>query len=162
MGISRLLGRRDEQVKVRGYRIELGEIEGVVSGQAGVRSCCVVVREDRLVGYVVVEGGLDRVVLEAGLGEVLPEYMVPRVWVELEALPLTANGKIDRKGLPDPLVSGGSDKGYVPPRNAVETELAAMWVELLGVDRVGVYDNFLNWEVTRYWRRGWWRWCAAG
>jgi amino acid adenylation domain-containing protein len=141
-GNIEFLGRKDEQVKVRGYRIELGEIESVLSGQPGVKGCCVVAREGRLLGYVVMEGGLDRAELEAGLNKVLPEYMVPRVWVELEALPLTSNGKIDRKALPD--VSGLPGRDYVAPRSAVEVELTAMWSELLEIERVGIRDNFFE------------------
>jgi len=139
-GNIEFLGRRDEQVKIRGYRIEPGEIESVLLGQPGVKGCCVVAREGKLVGYVVMEGGLDRDRLEAGLNAVLPEYMVPRVWVGLEALPLTANGKIDRKALPD--VSVGLDKGYVAPRSTVEAELTMIWSELLEMERIGIHDNF--------------------
>jgi amino acid adenylation domain-containing protein len=134
-GNIEFLGRKDDQVKVRGYRIELGEIEQVLSGQSGVKGCCVVVRDERLTAYVVLEGELDRSRLEAGLSGVLPEYMVPRVWMSLEALPLTASGKIDRKALPDPWVSGWSDSDYTAPRNAVEAELAAIWSNLLRVER---------------------------
>ena len=119
-------GRRDEQVKVRGYRIELGEIEAVLQEHAGVREAAVVVREvrgagegtetgegsgteagagtpeKRLVGYVVLAGGVKTSELRRYLKERLPEYMVPGVWVEMERLPVTANGKLDRKGLPEP------------------------------------------------------------
>ena len=108
-GNIEFLGRRDEQVKVRGYRIELGEIEGVLSGQVGVRGCCVVVREDRLVGYVVMEGGggLTGVVLEAGVGRgIAGVHGAAGMGGTGGMLPLTANGKTDRKGLPDPLGIG--------------------------------------------------------
>ena len=143
-GSIEFLGRKDEQVKVRGYRIEPGEIESVLAGQPGVKGGCVIAREERLVGYVVIEAQLDKGRLEAELSKALPEYMVPRVWVELEALPLTANGKIDRKALPDPLVSAGPDKEYTAPRSAIEAELASIWSELLGTKQVGIHDDFFS------------------
>jgi acyl carrier protein len=87
---------------------------------------------------------LDRAALEEELGAVLPEYMVPRLWVELAELPLTGNGKVDRKGLPDPELSGLSGKEYVAPRTQEEQQLAEIWMELLGLDRVGIQDNFFE------------------
>jgi amino acid adenylation domain-containing protein len=150
-GTIEFIGRRDEQVKIRGYRIELGEIEQVLSGVEGVRSCCVVAREDgagskRLVGYVVMEEGvqLDKEVFEAGLRAVLPDYMVPRLWVELVALPLTGNGKVDRKGLPAPELLGIGGSAYVAPRTQTEALLAEIWQDLLSVERVGIYDDFFE------------------
>jgi len=147
-GTMEYLGRRDEQVKVRGYRIELGEIESVLDGCAGVRQGVVTAREDaagnkRLVGYVVAEGGMEKAVIEEYLGARLPEYMVPRQWVKLEALPLTGNGKVDRKRLPEPdmAIIG---KEYVAARNAIEEALATIWREVLSVERVGIYDNFFE------------------
>jgi len=141
-GSIEFLGRKDEQVKIRGFRIEPGEIESALAGQAGVKGCCVVVREGRLVGYVVTDGGLDIARLEAGLSGVLPEYMVPRTWMELEAIPLTSNGKIDRKALSDLSASGLLDREYIAPRSGVEAELAAIWAGLLRIERVGIHDNF--------------------
>ncbi|HVS00232.1 MAG TPA: amino acid adenylation domain-containing protein [Thermoanaerobaculia bacterium] len=139
---------------MRGFRIELGEVESALSGHPGVREAAVVVREDgdrgpRLVGYVApvgaVEGEPEALLasLRAWLGRMLPEYMVPTAWVVLPALPLTPNGKVDRKALPVP---GGEDKtaGYAAPRTPNEEQLAAIWREVLGVERVGVHDDFFE------------------
>ena len=114
------IGRLDQQVKVRGYRIELGEVEEVLQRHESIRESVVVVRDEQLVGYVVAAEGveLDVNALRAHLGEQLPGYMIPGVLVELESLPLTANGKVDRKALPEP---GQVESGeYVGPRTAVE------------------------------------------
>ncbi|WP_430909721.1 amino acid adenylation domain-containing protein, partial [Maribacter sp. 2-571] len=143
------MGRQDDQVKVRGYRIELGEIEMVLLGIEGIDGACVLAMADsggdkRLVGYVVVAGALDRDFIEMALKDRLPEYMVPRLWVFLEELPLTRNGKVDRKSLPDPDVSEGSTVEYVAPSNETEQRLADIWQELLGVEKVGIYDNFFE------------------
>ncbi|MFJ3090868.1 amino acid adenylation domain-containing protein [Streptomyces sp. NPDC086838] len=147
------LGRADDQVKVRGFRIELGEIESVLGSHPGVRDAVVVVREDvpgdrRLVGYFVARGteeapGLGE--LRAHLSASLPEYMVPAAFVPLEALPLTTNGKLDRRALP--AVEGaalGSDRAFVAPRTADEEEIAGIWREALGVERIGVEDGFFD------------------
>ncbi len=146
------LGRADTQVKVRGYRVELGEIEAVLSGQEGVRQCVVVVREDgaaekQLVAYVVGSGEAKLGVseLRSGLKEQLPEYMIPAAFVELESLPLTANGKIDRGGLPAPDFSRrAGKKGYTAPRTRVEEQLAEIWGQVLRLKEVGIHDNFFE------------------
>ena len=133
-------GRKDEQVKLRGYRIEPGEIEGAVLQSGLVQQVAVAVWQERLVGYVVA-AEFDQAKLAAYLGEQLPEYMIPRLWVELETMPLTGNGKLDRKRLPKPSVS---DDGYTAPRTATEVELTAIWQEVLKMDRVGITDNFFE------------------
>ncbi|WP_430909645.1 amino acid adenylation domain-containing protein, partial [Maribacter sp. 2-571] len=148
-GEIEFIGRKDDQVKVRGYRIELGEIESVLSGLEGIDGACVLARADskgdkRLVGYVVQEGAHEREKLERDLRERLPEYMVPRLWVFLEELPLTGNGKVDRKSLPDPGASLLSEREYAAPRNETEQRLTDIWQELLGVDKVGIQDNFFE------------------
>nr|QEO74519.1 condensation domain-containing protein [uncultured bacterium] len=153
-GELEFLGRSDQQVKVRGYRIELGEVEAAVSAEAGVRQCVAVVREEeatgdkRLVAYVVAEEGASAPTsaeLRAGLRGRMPEYMVPSVFVVLDELPLTPNGKVDRKRLPAPERGAGADaESFVAPRNALEETLAGYWVEVLGVERVGINDNFFN------------------
>jgi acyl carrier protein len=143
-------GRLDQQVKVRGYRIELGEVEEVLQGHESIGESVVVVRESRggeqqLVGYVVAAAGVELEVseLRAYLGEQLPGYMIPSVFVELAALPLTANGKVDRKALPEAGQSAEVGE-YVGPRTAVEELLAGIWSEVLGVDLVGIHDNFFE------------------
>jgi len=146
------LGRRDQQVKLRGYRIELEEIENILSRHHTVREAVVVVREDvagdkRLVAYIVAD---DEEVCSASglrdyLRERLPDYMTPSAFVFLEALPLTANGKIDRRALPSPdgaRLEGETD--YVAPRTPLEEVLAGIWAELLSIERIGVHDNFFS------------------
>jgi aryl carrier-like protein len=146
------VGRLDEQVKVRGYRVELGEIEAELRAQGAVREAAVLLREDqpgskRLVGYVVAEAGAKVSVseLRQSLQERLPEYMVPTAFVMLEELPLTVNGKVDRRALPA-LDSQRPqlEKVYVGPRNEREEKLAAIWSQVLGVEQVGVHDNFFQ------------------
>ena len=143
------LGRMDEQVKIRGYRIELGEIESVLQECNLVRQAVVLakVNEDggkRLVAYVVPVDIFDKAAIKSYLSNRLPEYMIPLQWVELESLPLTNNGKIDRKALPDPDISELLSNQYVAPRNEAEEKLAAVWKELLHVERVGIHDNFFE------------------
>ncbi|MCR4034161.1 amino acid adenylation domain-containing protein, partial [Flavobacterium panacis] len=143
------IGRKDNQVKIRGYRIELGEIENALSLVAGISQCCVLAKEDasgnkRLVGYVVSEEKLDRTYLQDQLKSSLPEYMVPMIWVELDQMPLTSNGKLDRKSLPEPESSDLSTKEYVAPRTETEEQLAAIWQNLLGIEKVGIHDNFFE------------------
>ncbi|MFL6284241.1 MAG: amino acid adenylation domain-containing protein [Pyrinomonadaceae bacterium] len=146
-GSLEFLGRGDQQVKIRGFRIEVGEIEAALRGQEGVGQTVVIARGDeghdkRLVGYVVGEG-LDAGALRERLRERLPDYMVPAAIVVLDALPLTSNGKLDRKALPRPEI-GADDGAYVEPRNRTERQLCAIWGEVLGVERVGVRDNFFE------------------
>ena len=145
------VGRRDEQVKMRGYRIELGEIEGVLRGHEGVREATVIMRaeesgEQRLVAYVVGAGEAGAVAVEElreYLQERLPEYMVPWAIVRLPELPLTANGKVDRRALPAPERSRVG-AGYVGPRSPVEETVAAIWGKVLGVEKVGIHHNFFE------------------
>lgn len=143
------VGRSDEQVKVRGYRIELGEVESVLAQCTGVRQAVVAARSDaaagkRLVGYIVNEGTFNADSLLAQLRAKLPDYMVPSHLVELQEIPLTANGKVDKRALPDPKHSRLPSKAYLPPRNETESKLVALWQELLGVERIGVEDNFFQ------------------
>jgi amino acid adenylation domain-containing protein len=143
------LGRIDDQVKIRGYRIELGEIETVLSQSGLVKQCVVLAREDgagmkRLVAYVVPSGVYNKEGMQSYLGSQLPEYMVPGLYVEMASLPLTSNGKVDRKSLPAADASLLQGEDYVAPRNETEEKLAGIWKEVLRVDRVGVYDNFFQ------------------
>ncbi|HEV2149199.1 MAG TPA: non-ribosomal peptide synthase/polyketide synthase [Longimicrobiaceae bacterium] len=146
-GTLEFLGRVDEQVKIRGYRIEPGEVETTLKSHASVREAVVLAREDasgerRLVGYVVpASGGISLVELGGWLRERLPEYMVPSALVGVQALPLTANGKLDRSALPAP-DAGPSVDAYVAPRNPTEEVLAEIWAEVLGARRIGVHDDF--------------------
>ena len=167
-GNIEFLGRNDFQVKVRGFRIELGEIEARLAEHPGIRDAVVIAREDtagdkRLVAYVTSsnnksskdkedkeeqgrapEETIQAEELRAHLAAKLPEYMVPAAYVKLKSLPLTANGKLDRKALPAPDASAYATRGYEEPQGEIETKLAAIWAEILKVDRVGRRDNFFE------------------
>ena len=149
-GELQVLGRRDTQVKVRGYRVELGEIEDVLLAQPGVAACVVNARPDgrgdtTLCAYLVGDDEPDPAALRRGLGARLPDYMVPAFFVRLAALPLTVNGKVDRRRLPAPDRSAlGSAATYVAPRDALEERVAACWQSVLGIPQVGVHDGFFD------------------
>jgi amino acid adenylation domain-containing protein len=150
-GILEYLGRTDNQVKVRGYRIELGEIEATLAGHPDVQSCAVLAREDepgtkQLVGYVVPREEPPTVeALQTFLKERLPEYMAPARFVFLDSFPLTPNGKVDRKALPAPSHEDvATAREYVAPRTEVQKSLAAIWAELLKLERVGIHDDFFE------------------
>lgn len=145
------LGRLDQQVKLRGFRIELAEIEAVLCRHASVREAIVMVhsdgpnREKRLVAYVVGELETATSELRNYLKEYLPEYMIPAAFVLLEKLPLTSNGKVDRKRLPDPDTSRPElNESYTAPRTEAERVLAKIWSEVLRVKQVGIHDNFFE------------------
>ncbi|MBA2448198.1 MAG: amino acid adenylation domain-containing protein [Chloroflexi bacterium] len=149
-GSLEFLGRLDDQVKIRGFRVEPGEVEVVLGQHPAVREAVVLAREDqrgdqRLVAYVVAvqDSTPTPTDLRGFLRAKLPEYMVPAAFVPLAALPLTPNGKVDRRALPAPDRSGPElDSGFVPARTPVEATLARMWAEILGLDRVGIHDDF--------------------
>ncbi|GAA1024555.1 MULTISPECIES: non-ribosomal peptide synthetase [Amycolatopsis] len=132
------LGRVDDQVKIRGFRVEPGEIETVLRRHPAIADVTVVAREGRLVAYVVGEArGLREWTRER-----LPEHLVPSAFVALDALPLNRNGKLDRRALPAPGRAGTAE--YVAPRTAAEQRLAAIWADVLGIDRVGADDSFFE------------------
>ncbi len=145
------LGRNDDQVKLRGFRIELGEIEARLGGLPGVQAAAVLARGDgpglsgdrRLVGYYTGEAQ-DAEALRAALQASLPDYMVPAAFVHLEALPLTANGKLDRRALPAPEAGAFASRAYEAPADETERTLARLWQALLGVERVGRHDHFFE------------------
>ena len=150
-GNIELLGRLDHQVKVRGYRLELGEIESILAQHPAVREAVVVVRKDNagdsyLAAYLVASQRPEppSSALRELLERVLPEYMVPAVYVWLPALPLTANGKVDRTALPDPEQTRSERNGFVAAGTPEEQLLASIWAEVLGVERVSIHDNFFE------------------
>jgi thioesterase domain-containing protein/acyl carrier protein len=149
-GAIEFLGRIDDQVKIRGFRIELGEIEAVLRQHAAIRQAVVIAREDRargkgLAAYVVLETGA---VSNAGdlreyLKTKLPEYMIAREFVFLDALPLAPNGKLDRRALPAPDQTR-QERAYVAPRDTLELQLTKIWEKVLGVKPIGMTDNFFE------------------
>jgi amino acid adenylation domain-containing protein len=148
----KFLGRTDEQVKVRGYRIELGEIVSVLREVAGVRDALVIVKgqekeEPRLIAYTVREAGaaLSVADLRRHLRAQLPDYMVPSGFVVLDQIPLTVNGKVDGKALPDPdHEHSGLAANYVGPRSETENVITQIWQQVLDVKKLGIHDNFFD------------------
>jgi amino acid adenylation domain-containing protein len=161
-GNLEFLGRVDFQVKVRGYRIELGEIEAVLKQHPAIREAVVTVREEtvgdkRLVAYIVerkekeerrndngTESSLSIADLRTYIREHLPDYMVPTAFVQLEQLPLNANGKIDRRALPAPDLQRDATLPFTAPTTPQELQVAAVWCEILGLEQVGIDDNFFD------------------
>ena len=152
-GAIEFLGRNDDQVKIRGFRIELGEIEATLASHPRVREAVVVAREDapgekRLVAYYTVsnaeEKGAGAWELRSHLSSKLPAYMVPAAYVRMERMPLSVNGKLERKALPIPEGDAFAVRGYEAPQGEIETRLAAIWADVLKIDRVGRNDNFFE------------------
>ncbi|MGE5343417.1 MAG: amino acid adenylation domain-containing protein [Candidatus Omnitrophota bacterium] len=150
-GNIEFFGRKDYQVKVRGYRIELEEIENKLSRLDGIRDAAVVEKDSKnkgdgmyLCAYITLRDGVRTRTeeIKTELARTLPHYMIPAFIVVLDALPLTPNGKLDRKALPDPDESGIGDVAYVAPRNAIEIKLAEIWRQVIGVEQIGIHDNF--------------------
>ncbi|MEC1536488.1 non-ribosomal peptide synthase/polyketide synthase [Bacillus sonorensis] len=143
------LGRIDHQVKIRGYRIELGEIENQLLKHEQIQAAAVIAREDQdggkyLCAYIASEKAVATADIRKGLLKELPDYMVPPYFVTLDRLPLTANGKIDRKALPEPAGYVSSATEYEAPRNAVEEKLVSLWQDVLGIDNIGISHNFFE------------------
>ena len=135
------MGRKDFQVKLRGLRIELGEIESALRQQEGIQDSLTLVMDERLVSYVIA-GDIDETALRNRLRSYLPDYMLPAMIIPLAEWPLTPNGKVDRKALPSPDNKPAVE--YVAPRNDIEERLAGIWSDVLGIERVGVFDNFFD------------------
>jgi acyl carrier protein len=154
-GVIEYLGRIDHQVKIRGFRIELGEIENALHKHPAIAEAVVMAINDpggdnTLCAYIVSstksQEELNSDNIKAYLGQTLPGYMIPSYFIPLEKIPLTASGKVDRKSLPpfEPGKTLCSGTNYEKPRNDIEEKLAALWQELLKVERISVYDNFFN------------------
>jgi amino acid adenylation domain-containing protein/non-ribosomal peptide synthase protein (TIGR01720 family) len=149
-GTIAFAGRKDDQVKIRGYRIELGEIENTLASYPSIAAAAVTARvnsrgENELVAYIVTGQPANKPQIQGFLEKILPSYMIPSFFVEMDMLPLTSNGKIDRKKLPDPGEGGNSSsREYVAPRNETEEKLVVMWQEILGKEKIGVQDSFFE------------------
>jgi amino acid adenylation domain-containing protein len=151
-GPLEFVGRADEQVKIRGFRVDPAEVESVLASHPAAERVAVVARdgeqgEKRLVAYVVSRSGPEHGpmdgVLRAHATALLPGFMVPSAFVTLDAFPLTANGKLDRSALPEPVARSGQHP-YVEPRTNMERRVAGVWAQALGVERIGVHDNFFS------------------
>lgn len=140
------LGRIDDQVKIRGYRIELGDIETSLSKIEGIRQSVVAVKQDDgeavLVAYYVSDDALDKNDIQFELAQHLPNYMLPSYYIQLDTIPLTTNGKVNRKGLPEVSSEDIIQKEFVAPSTEVEVKLAEIWQKVLGLEKIGTDDNF--------------------
>ncbi|MED5018398.1 amino acid adenylation domain-containing protein [Paenibacillus chibensis] len=148
-GTIEFLGRLDHQVKIRGFRIELGEVENSLLNHPAVSEAIVVAKEDGkgghyLCAYFTAASDLTNSELREHIGKQLPDYMIPSYFMQLPEMPLTPNGKIDRKALPEPDASQGRSKDYVGPRTELEQAVADVWQAVLQIERIGIYDNFFE------------------
>jgi amino acid adenylation domain-containing protein len=142
-GVLEFVGRLDHQVKLRGHRIELGEVEAALATHPAVAQAVALVRNEALVAYLVEATPVRDAELAAHLGRLLPDYMVPRIWIRLPEIPLTVNGKVDRAALPIPEAAGDApDSPDTPPTTDMEARVAELWSEVLKRDRVGIHANF--------------------
>ncbi|MGY0701602.1 plipastatin non-ribosomal peptide synthetase PpsC [Bacillus subtilis] len=146
-GTIEYVGRIDDQVKVRGYRVELGEIESALRQIDGVKEAAVLARTGQsgskeLFGYISVKAGTNAEQVRSLLARSLPNYMIPAYIIEMETLPLTSNGKLNRKALPEPNFT--SKQTYAPPRNDLEDQLVLIWQEVLDIQRIGIEDSFFE------------------
>lgn len=142
------IGRNDDQVKIRGNRVELGEVEAVIMKCAGVTACTVLVKKDKadnnyLAAYLVKENSLTREQLETAIRATLPVYMVPSAYVFLDKMPVNANGKVNKRLLPEPIFESAASL-YAPPSTPEEVKMAAVWCDLLKLEKVGLHDNFFT------------------
>ncbi|WP_249038331.1 non-ribosomal peptide synthetase, partial [Lysinibacillus sphaericus] len=143
------LGRIDNQVKIRGYRIELGEVESRLSGISQIKEAVVTAPKDAmgtryLCAYVVSDKKLHVAELKVELGQVLPSYMIPTRFIQIAKLPLTTNGKVDRKNLPDPTDIINDETNYMAPRTDIEKQLVEIWSDVLQIEKIGITDNFFD------------------
>ncbi|MEJ2900862.1 amino acid adenylation domain-containing protein [Pedobacter panaciterrae] len=148
-GDIEFLGRIDDQVKIRGNRIELGEIQNALLKCKDIRQCAIIVDEDtnqekRLVAYVVVDSIFNKDAIINHLKLTLPEFMVPRILIQIDKIPLTANGKLDRKSLPKAAMNPITENGYVAPGTAEQNLLTEIWVSNLGINKIGITDDFFE------------------
>jgi amino acid adenylation domain-containing protein len=149
-GNIELLGRKDNQIKVRGFRVELDDVEAAVLRHPAVKKCAVRVYQDqggrnRLAAYLIADNGMSFSIIRSFLRERLPEYMIPSDFVMVDSLPLTPAGKVDRRALPLPdRTRPDLDSTFVAPRTDTESLIAKIWSQILGVEQVGVYDNFFD------------------
>ncbi|WP_025742940.1 non-ribosomal peptide synthetase [Aquimarina pacifica] len=148
-GTIEFVGRKDSQVKIRGNRIELGEIEKSIQKSNLIKNAVVLVKKNpnnalQLVAYVVANKNFDKDLVQRFLMDQLPSYMVPSIWIELSEMPLTSNGKINRKALPEPNLSLEDRNENVGARNKNESKLIHLWQEVLGVENIGIHDNFFH------------------
>jgi hypothetical protein len=151
-GTIEFLGRQDHQVKIRGFRVELGEIEATLRQHPLVRDACVVLRDDsgekQIIGYVVLPGSASSAAaqeIRRSLQQQLPDYMVPALIVSLPSFPITASGKVDRAALQTPTEADWRpENNFAEPQSGMEQVIAAVWVEVLQIDRVGRHDNFFD------------------
>ncbi|KAA6443596.1 non-ribosomal peptide synthetase, partial [Bacillus swezeyi] len=148
-GNIEFIGRIDHQVKIRGFRIELGEIESQLEKHEDINETIVTAREDGesrpyICAYITANRELPLEELRGFLGEKLPDYMIPAYFVKLDKLPLTKNGKVDRKALPEPDKTAGAEAEYEAPRNFVEKQIISILEEVLGTDRMGISCRFFD------------------
>src|SRR5690606_3972028 len=148
-GEIQYMGRKDEQPKIRGYRIEPGEIENALQAHPDITHAVVTAvthtdGEKELAAYLVSSEHLIAADIRDHLARCLPAYMLPAHYVQLDAIPLTTNGKVDKSMLPNPAGSSTSAATYVPPTNDTEQQLASIWQDILGKERVGIKDNFFD------------------
>ncbi|WP_018350842.1 non-ribosomal peptide synthetase [Longispora albida] len=138
------LGRVDDQVKIRGYRIELGEIQAVIAAHPAIREAAVIVRDQQILAYYTLAGSQTADDLLAHCAQTLPDYMLPGSLVHLDRIPLNANGKVDRRALPDPEAAAEDTASFVAPRTQLEAEIAAIWQAVLALPQVSVEDSFFD------------------
>ncbi len=148
-GTIKTMGRKDFQTKIRGYRVETGEIESVLLHHEAVKEAVTVVKPDEkgenyLCTYFEADGIIPAEELRQHLSRELPDYMIPRYFIPLEKMPMTPNGKIDRQQLPEPGTVIAPESVYVAPTNEIEEKIAAIWKEVLAVEKVGIHDNFIE------------------